>query len=234
MFQSINILKSKGLTDEVALHPQTEEDYRKLIKLLHNRKTTYHTFQLPSEKLLHVIIKGIPAPILIEDVKQELLTCGFHPDMVLVTVPKSERQIYQITDILGLIITVEAQRNNAEIGQCHRCQRCGHAQNRCTAPPKYVKCADDHLTQKCEKSRQEPATCANCTENHPAPYPGCSAWLKPLNNKPATTIPGTMYSMAVASEQARNNNKNNLQEPTFSSLYDHFKLMPDAKPSRTA
>ncbi|KAJ8909306.1 hypothetical protein NQ315_004678 [Exocentrus adspersus] len=40
--------------------------------------------------------------------------------------------------------------------QCHRCQKFGHGQSRCTAQPKCVKCGADHETGRCEKSREEP------------------------------------------------------------------------------
>lgn len=112
-------------------------DYRNLVKVLDHQKLEYHTFQLPSEKLLH-----IPEPIGTEDIKKNLVSKGYHPEnitrmrsketksslhMVLVTLPKFEKHVYQLTEVLSLIVKVEEQLNNARIGQCHRCQRFGHS-----------------------------------------------------------------------------------------------------------
>lgn len=87
------------------------------------------------------MIKGVPVPIETEEIKEELETREFHPEnvhrirsrrdklivhMVLVSLLKTEKHIYQIKDLMGLIITVEEQKNTARIGQCHRCQRFGH------------------------------------------------------------------------------------------------------------
>ncbi|KAK9708175.1 hypothetical protein QE152_g27406 [Popillia japonica] len=58
------------------------------------------------------------------------------------------------------------------IGQCHRCQKFGHAQSRCTATRRCVACAGDHEPGACERPKQVPATCANCGEEHPANYRG--------------------------------------------------------------
>lgn len=173
----INIIKAKTLMDGIAFHPQTELDYRKLVRLFDHQSAEYHTYQLPSEKLLYVAIKGIPEPIETNEIKEELIARGFHPEnvsrmrsrkdkrtlhMVLVTVPKSESNIYNVKDILGLIVNVEDQKSSNKVNQCHRCQRFGHAQSRCTARPKCVKCAGNHLTAECNIDKQIPPKCANC------------------------------------------------------------------------
>ncbi|KAK9703808.1 zinc finger associated protein [Popillia japonica] len=64
--------------------------------------------------------------------------------LVLVKVSKDQKNIYHLTEVLSLEISVEALKANPSIGQCYRCQRFGHAQSRCTAPRKCVACAGDH------------------------------------------------------------------------------------------
>ncbi|KAJ8917087.1 hypothetical protein NQ315_013006 [Exocentrus adspersus] len=81
--------------------------------------------------------------------------------------------------------------------QCHRCQKFGHGQSRCTAQPKCVKYGADHETGRCEKPREEPARCANCSGPHPARYRGCPKYPKPAKKtadakKPAATAGGQM------------------------------------------
>lgn len=232
----ISIIKAKTLKDGIAFHPQTELDYRKLVRLFIRQGVQYHTYQLPSEKLLYVVIKGISEPIETSEIKEELEKRGFHPEnvsrmrsrkdkralhMVLVTVPKTENSIYKIRDILGLVVTVEDQKSPNRVSQCHRCQRFGHAQSRCAANPKCVKCAGNHLTSECTIDKQTPPKCANCLQQHPASYRGCSAWPKvkqtyvPKNTSTAVKNPSQTYASV-----ARNN-----KELNFSSLYENFRIM---------
>lgn len=229
----INIIKAKTLMAGVAFHPQTELDYRKLVRLFNHQGVEYHTYQLPSEKLLYVVIKGIPEPINANEVKEELIARGFHPEgvsrmrsrkdkralhMVLVTVPRTEKSIYEIKDILGLIVTVEDQKSSKKINQCHRCQRFGHAQSRCTANPKCVKCAGNHLTSDCNIDKQTPPKCVNCKQQHPASYQGCSAWpkIKPSYAPKNTTMKNSKQTYATVTSN---------KELNFSSLYENFRIM---------
>ncbi|CAH2016595.1 unnamed protein product [Acanthoscelides obtectus] len=57
--------------------------------------------------------------------------------LVVVILPKTEKsqQVFNEHELLGLVIRVEVQKNSRLIGQCHRCQKYGHAQSYCTAPP---------------------------------------------------------------------------------------------------
>ncbi|CAH1973377.1 unnamed protein product [Acanthoscelides obtectus] len=58
--------------------------------------------------------------------------------LVEVILPKmgKSQQVFNEHELLGLSIRVEVQKNSRLIGQCHRCQKYGHAQSYCTAPPK--------------------------------------------------------------------------------------------------
>ncbi|CAH1114774.1 unnamed protein product [Psylliodes chrysocephalus] len=50
-------------------------------------------------------------------------------------------------------VTWEMRRSTKSIIQCHRCQAWGHATSNCGRPPKCLKCAGDHLTNTCVKTR---------------------------------------------------------------------------------
>jgi len=43
-----------------------------------------------------------------------------------------------------------------------------------------VKCAQSHLTSECAKIPDTPAKCCNCSEDYPASYTQCPAYLKYL------------------------------------------------------
>ncbi|CAH1971329.1 unnamed protein product [Acanthoscelides obtectus] len=164
-----------------------EGDYRKIIRHFKEQNIVNHTFPLPSERNIHAVLRGIPASLNEEEIKQELNQKGYTPlirlkrsggtpmSLVVVMLPKIEKshELFNETELLGLSIEVEVQINNKLIGQCHSCQMYGHAQSYCTASPKCVKCAQNHLTHLCPQTRQEVRKCANCGDGHAANSPTC-------------------------------------------------------------
>ena len=100
---------------------------------------------------------------------------GQPSSLVLILLPKEDRgRVFnELTEINGIKIRVETQQSRFRSTQCHRCQLFGHSQAKCTAQPRCVKCAGDHLTTTCTKSKDTAATCANCKGSHPASYQGC-------------------------------------------------------------
>lgn len=70
---------------------------------------------------------------------------------VLVQVPQDQYGILKITRCCNLVVRTKLQRAKTEPSQCHRCQRFGHAQSRCTAA---VKCKGEHHSADCTKSRE--------------------------------------------------------------------------------
>lgn len=72
--------------------------------------------------------------------------------LLLVTIPKNEREIYHLKHVASVVVNVESQRQQTMIRQCLRCQKFDHAQSRCRASPRCVKCAGAHLSSECKKS----------------------------------------------------------------------------------
>nr|CAI5852509.1 unnamed protein product [Callosobruchus analis] len=113
------------------------------------------------------------------DIKEELQQKGYAPlhiirlkrsgapmPLVVVVLPKLEksRELFNEHELLGLAIRVAVQKNSRLIGQCHLCQKYGHVQSYCTAPPRCLKCASDHMTHLCPQTGLEERKCANCGE----------------------------------------------------------------------
>ncbi|KAJ8911161.1 hypothetical protein NQ315_013015, partial [Exocentrus adspersus] len=206
-----NYVKAKMIGDNsIAITPATAADYRLITKVLEADKQEYHTYSLHEERNLRAVIRGIPTGISEEEIKADLVEQGFTVlsvhrmtsrrdkrtmPLVLVQVPTNQGNLLQVQRCCALVIRVEKQRQATVATQCHRCQKFGHGQSRCTAQPKCVKCGADHETGRCEKSREEPARCANCSGPHPASYRGCPKYPKPAKKtaeakKPATTAGG--------------------------------------------
>lgn len=239
----ITFSKAKTTAEGISIQPSSPNDYRSIIKILDTLKAQYHTYQLPSEKLLHVVLRGVPKPMEEMEIRQELENNGFHPEsvtrlrrykdkspmpLVLVTVPKTEKNIFNLQHINRVIITVESQRPKTRISQCFRSQRFGHAQSRCTVQPKCVKCAGAHHYSECNKSKDTPPKCANCGESHTASYRGCTKWpqlKKPATSKPATE--GVSYATTTKSDTQPTPNTMSLTElfSTFQAMYTQMQDM---------
>ncbi|XP_076266087.1 uncharacterized protein LOC143199857 [Rhynchophorus ferrugineus] len=184
--------------DGTRLFVPTSNDFRKLTKLLEDRKYAFHSFCPPSERAIRVIIRNIPTIVTVDEAEEHLISQGFHPKslqrwklksgedlpIIQVVVPNEERNIINLTKIGLSIVKVELQRGNGQPVQCYNCQLFGHSSSRCRAPPRCVKCAGHHETRLCTKVRDEPPKCSNCGDPHTANYTGCSCRPAPRNLRP--------------------------------------------------
>ncbi|KAJ8912972.1 hypothetical protein NQ315_000028 [Exocentrus adspersus] len=165
--------KAKLTLDGVVIYPVSADDHRIITRTLEADKQEYHTYSL-----------GIPTGITEEEVKEDLQAQGFTVlvahrmvsrrtrealPLVLVQVPKAQTKVLEMRRCCSLV---------AGVNQCHRCQRFGHAQSKCTAQQKCVKCGASHASATCQRPREEPASCANCGGSHPASYRGCEKFPK--------------------------------------------------------
>ncbi|KAK9717068.1 zinc finger associated protein [Popillia japonica] len=207
----LNFLKAQNAADGVRVFSAAESDFMGIVKFLTNEKIPFHTYQLPSEKGLNVVIRGLPSEIPEDQILMHLRELGFSPDpvarmrrrrggapmpLVLVKLPKDQKNIYNLKELVSLDVSVETLRANPTIGQCYRCQRThlvtalgpkGHAQPRCTAPRKCISCGGEHPSGDCPRPKSEPSTCANCGDTHPANYKGCTRCPKPRAAPTAAT-----------------------------------------------
>ena len=188
--RSIVIKEAKYQTLGVRIIPKGIEEYRKIVAILDEKKWEYHTYQLPEEKTLRVVIRGIPQGVTDEEVLEDLKAQGFNPlkaarmttkkdgektplPLVMVQLPRDEKRIFDLRAVVHLRVRVETLKSKAGDGQCYNCQKFGHAQNRCHAAPKCVKCGEGHPSRDCTRKREVAATCANCNGAHPASFGKC-------------------------------------------------------------
>lgn len=196
----ISYTRAVNASEGIRIYPETDDDYRQMIKMVEAEKVPYHSYKLPEDQNLKVVLRGIPSEYDTDVVIKELTDRHFPPiktirltktkdgktvpmPLVLIILDKTHRKIYDMTDLLGLKITVEPLKNTRSNGQCYRCQLYGHAQGMCRAPHRCVRCGGAHMAHACPKATSEAPTCANCRGPHPANYGGC-----PLNpkNRPKT------------------------------------------------
>lgn len=165
-------------------------DYRTVTKYLSEINIKYHTYQLPEERNLSVIIRNIPTSIPEEDVFNALTMLNFKVISVTrlqnrfkspiplfaVLLDKSDKNIFSLDRLLHCIVSVENRKSDNTIPQCKNCQRFQHTKNFCYLPPRCVKCLGNHHFSKCTKDNNSPPICVNCNENHPANYRGCKTY----------------------------------------------------------
>lgn len=171
-------------------------DYRSISKILKENSYESHSFTLESERMLKVVIKGVPEyfeehrvhnalcalgfPVLRVNRMRSLRTKGPLP-MVQVHLTKNEegKKIYsQIFTIEGLKVTVESYRRPQTTNQCHNCLQFGHSSTNCNSKAKCFKCAGEHDYKNCPKPKEQPGKCVNCGEAHIAIFRGCNEYKK--------------------------------------------------------
>lgn len=178
----------------IRVQVSTSENHRVLTRLLRHENVGFHTYALEEEKVLRVVLRGVPKEILPEFILEDLKAQGFPVrevhrlysgrtktafDLVLVILDRSPEgkaifNVKKVVDLSGIV--VETPRRGGSPSQCHRCQLYGHAARFCFARPRCVKCLGDHGTTECSRTPQtpEPPGCVLCGKlGHTANYRGC-------------------------------------------------------------
>ncbi|RZC34757.1 PRE C2HC domain containing protein, partial [Asbolus verrucosus] len=139
----VNFSKAKPCVDGIRVQPVTAEDFRKLMRLLNSRNIQYHSFTLPEEKSIRVVLRQVPVEIDSREVLEDLKVQGFHPILVTrmqhprkkenmplvhVEVPGDERHIWKLRSVCDLLVEVESPNKPGKATQCFRCQRFNHSQ----------------------------------------------------------------------------------------------------------
>ena len=124
--------------------------------------------------------------------------------------------IYRLERLMFIPVTV-TDFKSLGFKQCYRCQRFNHSSLNCTLQPRCLKCAGAHITRDCTKSRDTPATCANCRGPHPANFRMCPGnpanknanrrnqpTLTPSVSQPGSAVPNISASHPLAKVPAVN------------------------------
>lgn len=253
----LSILKSLGVAtlrpavvkkDGIQFFLANPSDFRSVQKCLKDKKIPFFTFVLPEDKTLKVVIRGIPNYLENEVIAAELkqqniqinsVTRMSNPKtkepypMVLVDLPRDQKQIYDVALLCNAKVRVEAKRRNNSTSQCHNCQGFGHSSRNCFCPPICVKCAKPHATSECKMAKDKQPKCVRCNGPHTASYAGCPSWPKPPKAvtktapkpAPASRIPGMSYAAVV--------NKTAAQQKSSATTAPPKSAPPKAAPKTT-
>lgn len=187
-------LTAKFTNNSIKLFPADPTIYREIQDLLGKEKIAFHTYGLKEDRVLKVLLRGIPTFH-----TEELVSLNYNPPhvrqfikngikllMFTVTLPcnPESKNIFNLSTFFYVKIRVEAYRNSGP-AQCYNCQGFGHSSAHCGHPPKCVKCGKNHLSNNCNKSVDQPPTCCNCGGEHTASFKKCPSYILSSTQKKA-------------------------------------------------
>jgi hypothetical protein len=163
----------------------TLDDFRKVGEFLRVNRQQFYTHDVPGNKPLKVVIRGLPS-LLVAEVKTELQQLKLNPIEVYAITRKDQSEEYR--DKLFLVhfekgsTTIAALRQirainqigvhweqyrprHRDVTQCQRCMAFGHGTKNCFMNPRCGKCSGAHATTECNGETEEPK-CVNCGLNH--------------------------------------------------------------------
>ncbi|CAI6342967.1 unnamed protein product [Macrosiphum euphorbiae] len=166
------------------------ELFRIVQKYLTTTGTAFHTFSLPEEKTLKIVIKGLLREISETEVLNELVQLGFTATnvrqfgkndqklpihMVVLKNSPENKGIFNLRSMFYMAVKIERYKSNTP-AQCYNCQKFGHSSVHCGSAPRCVKCAGNHKAKDCTKPSDEKPKCTNCEGEHTANYRKCPAF----------------------------------------------------------
>jgi hypothetical protein len=179
---------ASGLTVQIKretlmLVPRTAKGFRATVSALWSpdvgEGVTFHTFALPEDRCMRLLIKNLgrhtPEGVLKEELEnlgislQAVLqlrsghsgqeTSNAHPltPHFIVSVARGPdmARLRSFTEYCALRVSVETFVAPKGHLQCKRCQRFGHTQHYCGYAPQCVACGDAHLSGECCTSKQQ-------------------------------------------------------------------------------
>lgn len=199
--------------DQVRIQPNTEVHYTTILKVLTEKDTKFHTYQLKKHRTFRVVLRNIHQTTDTNRIKEAINALGHEVvnvsnirdnktknglplfNIELVT-KENNKEIYETTKLLNSIVKIEPPHPKRDIPQCTKCQRFGHTHKYCHHNPRCVKCTGNHGTEQCPRNeRNNEVICVNCEEHHPANYKGCSVYKElqkrrfpPLRERQVSTV----------------------------------------------
>lgn len=226
-----------------SLQVMNRADWDQVNKFFEEGHIEFHTYTPKDEKTHAFILKGLYHDVEVDDIKEELtvdhqievkqlytLKGTRHPLYMLVTNNKMTLKELQtkVRYVDHTSISWERHVNSKSIIQCHRCQQWGHATSNCRASPNCLKCADNHFTNQCPKTRDVPAKCVNCGEPHPANSIECRVYKRKMEDieRRSTRVPPPAKMKYVAAPQPT---RNVWEDRARSKTIQHQQPAPDSQ-----
>ena len=146
---------------------------------------SFHTFTLPEDRCVRLLVKNLGRSMPESVVRDELEFLNIRVQGVtqlrsgrrdqdpakdrpptphfIISVARGPEvsKVRSLTELCGLRVSVESYLAPKGTLQCKRCQRFGHTQRNCSYAPRCVACGGSHLTGGCPTPREQPQ-CYGC------------------------------------------------------------------------
>jgi len=182
--------------------PSTADGFRAAVSALRSLNgregVSFHTFTLPEDRCVRLLVKnlgrGIPESVVREELESlnfcvqgvTQLRSGRRDQDPATERPPTPTSLFQwrkdlrcqkshLTELCGLRVSVESYVSPKDLLQCKRCQRFGSTQRNCGYATRCFACGGSHLSGGCSTPREQPQ-CCGCGGNHTANYRGCVEW----------------------------------------------------------
>lgn len=174
---------------------ETLEDHSTMKQFLAQQHVPFYTYTTLDKKPLRLVLKGVHHTYTPEEIIQDLSTkkvkaVSVQPmfakgrvnmDMFIVNFEHGTK-IAELSKSIKYVCHQSISWHpfiKKDIGtQCRKCQRFGHAATNCGLEYRCVKCPNRHAPGDCPLEDDQPATCVNCNNNHPASYKKCPEYTK--------------------------------------------------------
>ena len=248
----------KSNVNNLKIQTNNADSYRATIHFLKESEAEYHTYQAQDEKPFRVVIRNIHpstplaeigiaineiGPFSVRNVSNVLnkTTKNKLPIFFIDLEPAEiNKEIFHITSLLNTKIKIEEPYRKRIIIQCTNCQEYGHSKSYCAHPPRCVKCAANHSTSTCTKSKDDPPACALCGGNHTANYRGCQVHKNLQSLQYGKNIPNKKYNLrndvkynSIVKKGEDSGVKTNLNPPNINDNSSFPKLTSQSPHSNT-
>lgn len=185
----------KILKEGYSVTLESLDDHNTMKEFLAQQKIPFYTYTTLDKKPVRLVLKGIHHSYSPEDIAadletQNVKTLSIQPmfakgkvnmDMFIVNFEQGTK-IAELTKTIKYVchqtVTWQQFIKKDKGTQCRKCQRFGHAATNCGLEYRCVKCTHRHAPGDCPLEDDQPATCVNCSGNHPASYKKCTAYTK--------------------------------------------------------
>jgi hypothetical protein len=171
------------------LVPETADGFRATIGAMRsldaNEGVSFHTFSLPEDRCVHLLLKHIDKRMPEAEIREELDALHINVQAIIQLRSKGRDQdpekdrplsphfimsvargpdvgkVRSLTDLCGLRVKVETYNVPKGPLQCKSCQRFGHTQRNCGYAPRCLACGDEHPSGKCVTPKKQ-LKCCSC------------------------------------------------------------------------
>jgi hypothetical protein len=183
--------------------PGTADGFRATVSALRSldgsKGVSFHTFSLPEDRQVRLLIKNLGRQMPESVVREKLEALGLSVQglmqlrsgprdlyaskdrpltphfIVSVARGPGVQQVRSLSELCGLRVSVETHIAPEGPVQCKRWHLFGHMQRNCGYVPRCVACRETHLSGECSTPKQQ-LKCCSCGGNHTANYRGFSKW----------------------------------------------------------